>query len=147
METTALGTSFDVRAFEREGYVSVYLVEGKVRVDLPGTSAKHYVINPGEGLEYSKNEQKANVSRFDADNVLWRNGILVFKQSSLASFIGVIKRWYDVEVQVEGSARPDVKINGRFDNETLKVVLESLKFSTGINYDLNNRKVKLKLIQ
>ena len=144
LETTALGTSFDVQAFDQQNLIAVYLVTGKVRVNTPGDAfPKQYMINPGEQLIYSENQNKAQIARYDADDILWRNGILVFKQSNLSDFINVIERWYDVEVNITGNPQSDIKISGRFDNETLKVVLESLKFSTKINYDLNDRNVKL----
>jgi len=59
--------------------------------------------------------------------------------------IEVLKRWYNVEFEVSGTLNQEWKYGTTFSNETLENVLESLKFSEKIEYEINGSVVKLKL--
>ncbi|MGF1636184.1 MAG: FecR family protein [Cyclobacteriaceae bacterium] len=145
LSTVVLGTTFSVKAYDDATDVSVMLRTGKVIVErikddeiyseelLPGEKA---VLNPDMGFLKST---------FDINSEMaWKDGILIFQKTSLQEFIDIIERWYDVTVLVSGKPTDTWRINGRFNNEELKNVLESLKFAKEINYELKNNVVTLK---
>ena len=68
----------------------------------------------------------------------------MFNNDDIDSFTKKIHRWYGVSTEVSGAPKVKINIDGKFDNESLKNVLESLKFSTGINYNFDNNIVKLR---
>ncbi len=145
--TIALGTSFNIRAYESDSKISVFLNTGKVEISSVLNQLKEaYVLNPGEKVVYNPVLQEAEKLEFDRELELsWKDGILVFKQTNLADFIHTIERWYGVEVALSGNSDEECRINGWFENETLKVVLESLQFSRAVDYELNNKEVKLQI--
>ncbi len=143
--TIALGTSFNIRAYESDSKISVFLNTGKVEITGVLNQLKEvYVLNPGEKVVYNPVLQEAEKLEFDRELELsWKNGILIFKQTNLKDFIHTIERWYGVNVELSGNSDDECRINGRFENETLKNVLESLQFSREVDYELNDKEVKL----
>lgn len=143
--TLALGTSFNVKAFENESKISVSLNNGKVKISGVQDQFKEtFILSPGEKIVYNSKLQEAEKLEFDRELELsWKDGILIFKQTNMNDFIHIIERWYGVNVELSGNSEDECKISGRFENETLKVVLESLQFSKEVDYELNDKEVNL----
>ena len=143
--TIALGTSFNVRAFETESKISVSLNTGKVIISgVHNQLEETIILNPGEKVVYNSKLQEAEKLEFDREvEFSWKDGILIFKQTSMKDFIHTIERWYGVNVELSENSDDECSITGRFENETLKVVLECLQFSKEVDYELNNKEVKL----
>lgn len=145
--TTALGTAFNVRAFDTESKISVSLDTGRVIIN----GVHHHlegslILNPGEKVVYNPSIQEVTKLEFDRELELsWKDGILVFRQTNLKDFIHTIERWYGVTVDLSGNPEVDCRFNGTFENEILKVVLESLEYSREVEFILENKYVKLKI--
>lgn len=140
------GTTFNVKAFSNGLNESVSLLSGKVSITHKDDNKKDekYELIPGEKLSLNLKSNQLTVSDLNMDDVVWRSGILVFKDDHLDSFIEKIERWYGVSVNVTGTPHEKININGKFDNENLENVLESLKFSIGIDYEIVDNKVRIK---
>ncbi|MGF1636418.1 MAG: FecR family protein [Cyclobacteriaceae bacterium] len=144
--TTALGTSFNIKAYPTDKSVSVSLATGKVMVH-NGTLKDQAAMTllPGEKSicnVYTGEMQKVNF--YFIHDLSWKDGVLVFHQANMHEFVQTIERWYDVQVIVEGIPDTRWRISGSFNNETLKNVLESLSFARSIEYSLQGDVVKLK---
>jgi len=141
LSTRALGTSFNVKAFKNDETISVSLNTGKVVIE-NGQPADKIYLEPGEKFIYNIHNKENKKIRFDPrDDLAWKEGILYFRQSDLAEFVSRIERWYGVNVMVIGAPKKDWKINGRFENESLRNVLESLSFARQINYEMKDKNV------
>ena len=145
--TTALGTAFNVRAFDTESKISVSLNTGRVIINNVNRQIEgSLILNPGEKVVYNQSIQEITMLKFDRELELsWKDGILVFRQTNLKDFIHTIERWYGVTVDLSGNPEVDCRINGRFENEILNVVLESLEYSREVEFILKNKNVKLKI--
>ena len=53
------------------------------------------------------------------------------------------ERWYSVAFSLHGSPPSDWKFTGKFDNENLKNVLESLTYGKDLDYTLRDKQVVL----
>lgn len=141
--TTALGTSFNVQAFEDEN-IKVALVSGKVRVTSGDEDMSNYILNPGEKVVLNLNNEKAFVTNF---NVLsetgWKDGLLTFSNSSFTEFKIIIERWFGVEVEVNGKPQSQWNIDGQFDNESLEEILKSVRYTHDVNFEINGKKIKI----
>jgi len=142
INTTALGTSFNITAYDLNN-VHVSLVSGKAKVeDLSGGYSVH--LNPGEGIKPAM-EGGLTVYKFDPATVAaWKDGILVLNGESLQSFKDIIEKWYGVSVQVEGRAPDGWSIRGRFDNESLENLMKSISYNKNFKYELNDKTLKMK---
>lgn len=144
INTVVIGTSFNVRAYDDEESASISLNSG--RVAIKGLSGDlNMILSPGEKALYDKRTKATIKTAYDRTiDLSWKDGILVFQKTSLSGFIRTIERWYDVSVKVEGVANEEWMISGKFNNESLKNVLESLRFARKIDYTLNEDSVTLK---
>ena len=143
--TTALGTSFNIKAYDEDQDISVALNSGKVAINAGNEqSPKPVYLNPGEKLVYHKDKQTSDKMRFEnAKELSWKDGILVFEKTGLHDFINTIERWYDVQVDVLGEPNAPWYVNGRFKNQSLDVVLRSIHYTEGVNYQITDKKVTL----
>lgn len=145
--TTALGTSFNVRAFHNETQASVSLATGRVKVegdvDYP-ESEKDFILKPGE--EAIVLENQFIKQPFDALKVLsWKDGVILFDDASLDETLKVLERWYDVKFDVMGLTSPEeVRGTGQFKNQSLENVLRILGHSMKFEFEIIERKVLLK---
>ncbi|MDN5210551.1 FecR domain-containing protein [Fulvivirgaceae bacterium BMA12] len=142
-KVTALGTSFNIRAFKEEGKTSIALVTGKVKVDdLQGDNAQSFYLKPGEGIAYANEERKLTKINIDPDEVVaWKYGILNFNQEPVQQVVRELERWYDVNIML--SPAIEGNFTGRFRNQTLKAVLEGLSYSFALTYSINGKSVML----
>jgi ferric-dicitrate binding protein FerR (iron transport regulator) len=146
ISTTALGTAFDVNAFD-EDHITVSLTNGKVNVETTNTEGENtgLIINAGEGVIYNpSNEQKIDKIEIDPEKVrLWRDGLLELTDASLAQTIIELERWYGVNIVLLNEPIQTWNANGLFDNEYLNNVLTSLSFSQGFEYEIVGKKVNI----
>ena len=147
VQTVALGTSFNVRAFQTEQDIRVSLATGKVKVKVKGKSSEQEtLLAPGQQLAYNKVRETQEKKKFDELLDLgWKDGIIVFEDADLNEFITTLERWYGVTFEVTGKQTNRWHIEGKFDNETLKEIMEGLSFTYNIQYEMEGKTVKIKL--
>ncbi|MGK7396058.1 MAG: FecR family protein [Candidatus Cyclobacteriaceae bacterium M3_2C_046] len=142
VETTVLGTTFNVAAFENEQTVNISLNTGKIKVSLPQEENNSYWLDPGEKLVYDVVSGNTEKTYFDPlIEFSWKNNILVFDKASLGEFIRKIERWYGVQVVIKGNPNESWQVNGRFKNESLRLIMESLRFTHQIDYKVENNQI------
>src|SRR5690606_10278205 len=124
------GTSFNVAAYPEKDMIEVALISGKVSINDHVRRDELMVLNPGMGMRYDRQTQKATRETINADKVLaWKSGVLIFDGDNFDDFKWKIERWYDVKISVQGKVPVDWQIRGRFDNEYLTSILEVISFN------------------
>ena len=140
---TALGTSFNIRSFKEEEKTCIALVTGKVEVKGSDEGGQQlFYLEPGEGVEYLNDGGALTKIHIDTEETIaWKNGILHFHEEPIQQVIRELERWYDVQILIS----PAIKGNftGRFQNQTLKAVLEGLSYSFSLTYSINGKSVEL----
>jgi hypothetical protein len=143
--TTALGTSFNIRAYDTNPNIQVSLATGKVRVE--NKFDKNLLeITPGEAVYYSGDNNTFEKQDVDLSNVLsWKEGILQFEKTPFNLIIEDLERWYGVEIKVIGDKKlPEYKCSGTFKpHEYLSNVLKVLSYSVDFEYKINGNEVIL----
>lgn len=143
--TTALGTSFNIKAYDENPGIQVTLATGKVRVE---NSLDHDLleIKPGEAVYYSEDKNTFEKKNVDLSDFLsWKEGILQFEKTPLNLVIEDLERWYGVEIKVVGDKKlPEYKCSGTFKpHEYLSNVLKVLSYSVDFEYKINGNEVIL----
>lgn len=143
LSTTALGTSFNVLAYENE-FEEVSLISGKVRVAKNQDRTHHEILSPGEMIQLDQEVNMVKKAFDPAVKGIWRNGILYLKDTPFDVTIARLERWYGVEFKIEKGPSKSLTCNGRFDNEYLSNVLTSLGYSAGFQFDIDDKTVYIK---
>ena len=142
ISTTALGTSFNILAYDTSS-VQVSLLSGKVRVNNLTKKDNTVVLKPGFAVSYYQSE-KGNIFQFEQQNVLaWKDGILLFDNDSFDEFIRKIERWYGVNVTVIGEKPVHWDFNATYSNTYLKEILNHISYSKNIKYKLDEKNLTL----
>ncbi|MEN7546298.1 FecR domain-containing protein [Rapidithrix thailandica] len=138
-----LGTSFNVNDIEGHNKVQVAVATGKVAVEV---SQDTVMLEPGRMAVYDEEKQATCVVSFaNGEDVFgWKDGILKFNNNSFEEVIEQLSNWYGVEFVIH----PGFQIsrnwyNGRFENQSLKGVLEGLSYAGRFQYKIINKKVEI----
>lgn len=141
--TTALGTAFNIAAFNNVDQEQISLTSGKVEVQKLGAAVAAFSLEPGQGVVYSKSSQNMTKRAIDAKRVqAWTTKELIFENDDIQEVVRRLERWYGVEIsmddQIEGV------LSASFTNENLKAVLEGISYSFSLDYEMSDKKVTLK---
>ena len=144
VQTTVLGTSFVISAYQDVASVKVALASGKV--ETRSLHAENQSINflaPGEYIDYQQDKIKKGL--FEQKEVFgWKDGLLFFKNNNYSQAIAKLERWFGVEIILEGQ-RPHWKLNGEYQNANLESILAAISYSQGIEYEfLNDKLIRIK---
>lgn len=153
LSTTALGTSFNISAYEKDQMVRVVLVTGKVAVDLKESfNDEHRVIlTPGKMIEFeNKNSRWSSTVINTASVTAWRNSKLTFINEPLPDALRKIARYYQITIRFNEEELSRLHFDGVFStteekDRVLKTVLSvyGLDYKTGSNgYEIIKRKNK-----
>lgn len=142
--TTALGTSFNINS--RDSICKISLATGKVMITSQNTGAtdteETIMLSPGEALEVNHAAGTKHKSIFDPNaDLLWKDGILYFKEAPLKEVINKLELWYDVEFQFKGNKNLTDKYTGRFENASLAHVLDNMSYVLNFEYLIQGKKV------
>ncbi|WP_051315349.1 FecR family protein [Algoriphagus terrigena] len=144
VETIALGTAFNVNAFDDSEVVRVSLVEGEVKVNQIGNNDKTVILNPGWELVIVPETRSFLEMPFNLDEVTgWKDGKLVFNNASLEEVTRRLERWYGVHIQVRGNVPANWKVSTVYEDQSLKNVLIDLQYSKKFAYEIDESKITI----
>ncbi|GGW48547.1 FecR family protein [Arenibacter certesii] len=144
--TKVHGTSFSINSYGGEEPISVALERGLVSVhsQIANLNTTKFDISPGEKIIIDQDFDKSIISTFDYESEFgWKDGVLIFNNSDLDSFIFLMERWYGININVIGKTDENWAINGRFKYESFESVFKSLEFSRGIKYKIEDNQVSI----
>lgn len=148
MSVTAVGTAFNVRAFDGDDMMEVGLVEGKVKIEgIEDKNEKQVAfLEPGQYLQYNPARKQIQTGSSDLRHLVsWKNGVLHFERASFEDVIEELERWYGVEFVYEASAKPtNWDYSSEFENASLENVLKSISYTKNFNFEIVKNKVTLK---
>ncbi|MBX2843474.1 MAG: FecR domain-containing protein [Flammeovirgaceae bacterium] len=142
LSTTVLGTSFNVRAYANEKEMKVALLEGKVRVKNKVNADIGMVLNPMEMASLNKEKNNLVKQEFQLEDELgWKDGLLLFKNANFEEIRNKLERWYGVNFIINKQPKLVKGYSGRFENESLEVVLEGISFTSGFKFNIEKGNV------
>jgi ferric-dicitrate binding protein FerR (iron transport regulator) len=134
-----LGTSFNVVSFEDEEQSEVVLVEGKVLLFSEAEKVKKVfgTMLPGQRAVYNEDLHEVEAEEVTVDKyIAWRDGNLIFRDDNMEDVVKRLSRWFNVEIVINDPEIKNYEYKASFRNETLTQVLNLLKLSAPIDYQL-----------
>ncbi|MCJ8209761.1 FecR domain-containing protein [Mucilaginibacter sp. RS28] len=134
-----LGTHFNINAYDDEANVRTTLLQGRVRVQQNNLSA---ILAPGQQSVLDAALSKLTVSKADTDQVIaWKKGYFQFEHADIKQVMRQLSRWYNVEVEFQGSGENHDKFGGVIMRDApLSQVLRTLEISM-VHFKLDGHKV------
>lgn len=138
---TVLGTRFNVNAYDDEKDIKVTLLEGSVKVDMPGAER---LLKPGQQARINHNLQVIDNANLE-EVMAWKNGLFIFDNADIHTIMRIVARWYDLEVIYEGKMSDD-RFQGKISMDTrLSELLEVLELNK-VEYSIENKTIKIKSV-
>jgi ferric-dicitrate binding protein FerR (iron transport regulator) len=137
VQTTVLGTTFNIKAYQSDNSTTVSVISGSVQV--ANNSKTLAVLKPSMQLQYNKQEQKATTTTIDSNSVsAWRHGKLQFEGESLADITKSLERWYGIKIVFTNTEMKNCRYYMGFDNQTpLEELLSTMAELTKMQYTIN----------
>ena len=79
------------------------------------------------------------------NSIAWKEGLLIFDNTLMSEVVKRLERWYGVQIEVENKELLAYRFTATFKSESLDRVLNVLKISSDIDYQINDTLVRLKL--
>jgi transmembrane sensor len=145
LRTKVLGTSFNINLLHPDHH-KISLISGKISV-VNTITEEEIALSPGQQLNYATKSGKTKLRKFYSPEVSgWKDGNLVFRQTSFYEVIGTLERWYGVQFSVEGFPKEGWRLSGEYPNQTLDRVLDRMAYIEDFTYSINQKRINLKFI-
>lgn len=144
VNTTVMGTSFNVRAYENELNIQITVATGKVKVASATKAGNEVILTPDRQTNYNLRTEQFEVRDIKATLFNdWRDGILHL-DGSLAEIAPVLERAYGKTIIFGNKEMRSCRIAGDYKNESFDNVLTSFGYILGSEYSVSGDTVILK---
>lgn len=145
VKVNVLGTKFNVSHYAGSPITEASLLSGKISLSL--AAANHSLtLHPGEKAIYDSDKQELSRTTTNVQNeILWRQGILVFRNEPFKEMIQKLERYYDVNFRYDARVFENIHYTGTIDNLNINSVLDFINLTIPISYEIDHKTIKLSL--
>ncbi len=141
-----LGTSFNLKSYKDDHTMELGVRTGSVSVTNKTKNntklANIIYLEPGELISINNLENTFEKKKANIDLIMsWTHEKLVFDHKNLYEVTQMLERWYNIPIHLKDETLKGCVFRGEFQNENLQNILEALKFSIGIEYQLTDKEV------
>lgn len=139
--TTAIGTAFYVRDFERSKESSVLLVHGKVKVGTPGRHAAEF-LEPGTSLIINNKTLKSEKRAIDNTELEeLANRKLIFQNAVMESIVYKLELFYGVDIDLSTCKCEFKNITGDYSKQSLVSILNTISFINQVKWTIQDHRI------
>ena len=144
------GTKFNVRSYPEDEVSQTTLYEGKVNIvdmgDYVSDRKLLAVLEPGNSYvkKDDLHERPLLVKKSDMDKEkAWTEDRMVFRKTPMKEVINTIERWHGVDIVVKDNAVYDILLTAEYGQESVVQIMEAIRFSSGVDFHIDDRTVEL----
>ncbi len=138
------GTSFNVKAYPDDNQVTTTLEVGSVHIISSKTMkiSEETILKPGEQLSYNKETRELKLADVNTKQYTsWKDNKLIFINMTLKELAILLERKFGVEIEISDPAILNYHYDGTIKDETILDILDILKHTLPINYQIIGQKV------
>ncbi len=140
-----LGTKFNVSHYSGSKITEASLLSGKIAMSFEGNS-NEIELAPGEKIVYDAEQQLSFKKEVKVQNdILWRQGILIFDNQPFNELISRLERYYAVKFIYEKNDFENIHYTGSVNNLNINKVLEFISLTIPVEYAIDNKTIKMNL--
>ena len=141
LSVEAVGTSFNVLAYDNDNIFETALVTGKVNILYEHSKAPVEILEPKELAVYNKARNGLKVDNVDVDlYTCWKNGEFKFRNERLEVIAHKLERYYNLRIEFCSNEIKDYRLTGTFPvSESWEKILTVIEKTTGAHYNLCKR--------
>jgi len=140
VETTVLGTAFNIKAEPSEKDITVTVTRGKVRIS---DSYKTLgIITPQQQITYNTERETCTLSRVTNNSYLdWKSNDLFIDNLTIAEASKLLEEQYKIKIIIKDSSIREQRFTTTFSkNENLETAIKSISVFNGLSYSINREK-------
>jgi transmembrane sensor len=171
IDITALGTTFNVKAYPKEALIEATLVEGMLRINRGDKQKGAVILRPNEKISIVKDEggilrepavpasgertepaqmQKIPVievhveKRIDpVPDISWKDREWVIRGKTMEELSVMLERRYNVNIELGDEEVGSFRFSGTLKDETLDQVLYAIQSTAPIDYQIDGNRIVL----
>lgn len=138
VNTTVLGTVFNIKAYKNDKETIVSLISGSVRV---ATDKELGVLTPSTKMEFDRQSKKVQTVKIDASRIgAWKEGKLFFDGQKLSEIANTLGRWYGIKFVFQTPGLGNCRYYMNFDSSTpLEQLLSTVAEIADMRYSINKQ--------
>lgn len=162
MEVKALGTAFDVRAYDGDMITETSLIRGLVEVTLKENGNQIVLLHPNHKIAWEHHDvtvekvkpdlpvksvssdikEGAPVElklsdRGEIKEIAWKENKLIFDNDTFSDIASLLTRWYGARIEFKDDDIRNYRFTGEFEKEDLRTVLAFMKESRAFNFTID----------
>lgn len=144
--TKALGTAFNINAFEDNPTIEISLIEGMVEVKSTYhlRSDRKTYLDSGQSITFYDNSP-SKITSFNSEKVLgWKDGWILFENAKYHTVAKKLERWFGVTIELDGK-EPEWHLDGKYKDASLERIMEVISDSEKFEYQLVGDTLKIKI--
>lgn len=171
IEITALGTTFNVKAYPEEAIIEATLVEGLLRINRVDEQKGAVILRPNEKISIVKEEggilrehagpasgqrtgpahlqsiavKEVHVERRidPVTDISWKDKEWVIRGKTMEELSVILERRYNVEIVLGDKEIGSFRFSGTLKDETLEQVLFAIRSTAPVDYKIDGKKIVL----
>lgn len=154
LKIKVLGTQFHIKSYNNDDEEQTTLFSGNVELtkEIKGKKGKEsrrvIKMTPNETIIFDKNYVKSGAEKITLQSdttkkVAWKRGELLFEETPLKEVVKMLERWHGAKIVVKESSIYQHNFTGSFASESLVQILELIRFTSSIDYSIEDNIVYL----
>lgn len=134
VDVEALGTTFNIKAYQEDPRVVATLFSGAVRI---ASNEKNVILSPDENATYDRNSGRLVINQLENSSYakMWRDNELVFNGETLDEIAVLLNRMYNVQIIFKSERIKKYCFSGVICNNSLDNVIELISLTSPITYE------------
>jgi len=139
-----LGTKFNIRTFNRNDIIKVFVAEGKVALSSKELQSQQQILTKGFFSSIDKTGKlSVPIKKNIESNISWLMGEKYFKNVSVTEVLSQIERWYDVQFKYDESELQNDELTLLVHKNSLTDMMEVISGLTSMEYQISGRIITL----
>lgn len=140
VQTTVLGTHFNIEAYKGEAEIKVSLISGRVNVVYATVTGKDscQMLSPGTRIVYKTAERRGVLEKFipEAKEAEWRKGALIFENIPLSAVFSRLENRFGKKFIYSPSIFSKKYFSAAYENVSPEIILRNIAFIHGFHYEV-----------
>lgn len=134
VDVEALGTTFNIKAYQEDPRVVATLFSGAVRI---ASNENNVILSPDENATYDRNSGRLVINQLENSSYakMWRDNELVFNGETLDEIAVLLNRMYNVQIIFKSERIKKYCFSGVICNNSLDNVIELISLTSPITYE------------
>jgi transmembrane sensor len=138
-----LGTSFNVRAYDKLKEVEVVVATGIVKLSDANNKSGVKLTAGQKGVYEKSNEAISSGANEDVNFLSWNTQKIVFEENDLKTVIETLNKTYQVNIIITTDIPATCEVTVSFDHQTLESVLHVLERTLNLTYQIKGNQIEI----